>query len=106
MAVMDPKARNAIIASFFIIVKAALTQAGGVPPIARPGQARARRTLPPPHQRKSSAAAATASTAVIQLQSEVAARFEDPHRIGGKAEVGATGQVEVLAAGPVAPNSR
>lgn len=48
MTEMDPEARNAIIASFFIIVNASLTQADGVPPVARPGQTRARCTLPPP----------------------------------------------------------
>lgn len=105
MAEMDPKARSAIIASFFIIVKASLTQAGGVPPVARPKQARARCTLPPPNG-KSSAVAATDSVAIVELEPEVAPRLQDAHAFGRVAEIGAAGEVEVLAAGPVAPSSR
>ena len=104
MTEMDPEARNAIIASFFIIVNASLTQADGVPPVARPGQTRARCTLPP--QRKSSSAAAAASVAIVELEPEVAPRLQDAHAFGRVAEIGAAGEVEVLAAGPVAPSSR
>src|SRR5690606_31771423 len=54
--------------------------------------------VPPPG---APAAGETASVAVIQLQPDAAARLVDPHRIGGEAEVGAAGQVQVLGIGAV-----